>query len=84
MDFQLVPNISICTKSHGNHHCATGDDENDYGNDDDNDDNDDQHHHHQANNLCDLEIERDTLLELCKNFQQIPQVVNYHNSDAVW
>ena len=29
----------------------------------------------QANNLCDLGIERDTLLELCKNFKQIPQVV---------
>ena len=39
------------------------------------DDDDDYYHNYQANNLCDLGIERDTLLELCKNFKQIPQVV---------
>ena len=34
----------------------------------------DYQHHHQANNLCELGIERETLVELCKNFKQIPQV----------
>ena len=24
MDFQLVPNFSICSQSHGNHHSAAG------------------------------------------------------------
>ena len=73
MDLQLVPNISICKKSYGNHHCAAGGD--DDGDDNQLHDDDDDYHNYQANNLCDLGIERDTLLELCKNFKQIPQVV---------
>ena len=76
MDFQLVSNFSVCTKPHGNHHRAAGDDHGG-GDDDQYHDDDQQHdddHHYQANNLCDLGIERDTLLELCKNFKQMPQV----------
>ena len=73
MDFQLVPNFSICSQSHGNHHSAAG------GGDGDDDggeyDGDKGRLFVQANNLCDLGIERETLLELCKNFQQIPQVL---------
>merc|ERR1719192_2468977 len=34
----------------------------------------------QANNLCELGIERETLVELCKNFKQIPQLIKFSSS----
>ena len=73
MDFQLVPNFSICSQSDGNHHSAAGGGDGD--DDGGEDDSDKSWLFVQANNLCDLGIERETLLELCKNFQQIPQVI---------
>lgn len=88
MGFQLVSNLPICPKPHGNHDRTAGDNGDDgdqhyydYQQNEDDGLNDNDHdldayhdEHHQANNLCELGIERDTLLELCKNFEQMPQV----------